>query len=55
MSIKTTRYISREEALVILNFELMGASDKMLGDLLDAVADSGEGKSVSIFDNFIVE
>lgn len=54
MSYKTTRHITRAEALEILLDEIPNASNKVLEDLMDALADSQQSNRVSMFDNFIV-
>jgi hypothetical protein len=54
MSAKTTQRISRERALEILLEEIPDLSNDDLGDVLDALADTGNSKRVSSFDNFIV-
>jgi hypothetical protein len=53
MSIKSTREVSRPEALIVL--ELPNLNNNTLASILDLIADSGEAKSViSYFDNFNV-
>jgi putative heme degradation protein len=55
MSVKTTRRITREAALHLIARELeQQPSNKVLEDILDAMADSEQSKVVSVFDNFIV-
>lgn len=55
MSIKTTRDLTRRRALELIRAELDGnPSNKVLEDILDAMADSEQSKVVSVFDNFIV-
>lgn len=54
MSIKTTQRVTREQALEILLSELPQLPNDALGDILDALADSGQSHRVSRFDNFIV-
>lgn len=56
MSIKTTRYLGREDAIILLVAELAyGLPNDVLAALLDTVADSDSGSTVTRFDNFIVE
>lgn len=54
MSIKTTQHISRQRAIEVLIGEICLASDTLLEELLDALADSGESKTFSIYDNFMI-
>jgi hypothetical protein len=54
MSIKTTRYVTREKALLILLQDLPTLPNDTLGNLLDVLADSRQSRVVSYFDNFIV-
>lgn len=54
MSIKTTQRITRSKALELLFSEIPLLPNDTLGHLLDAVADSEDGRRVSRFDNFIV-
>ena len=54
MSIKTTRRISRQQALEILLSEIPKLPNDTLGDLMDTLADSGRSQVCSRFDNFIV-
>ncbi len=54
MSIKTTQWISRATALEILLSEIEALPNDALGDLLDALADSGQSHRISKFENFIV-
>ncbi len=54
MSIKTTRRISRARALEILLKDIPELPNDSLGDLMDWLADCGQSRSVSKFDNFIV-
>jgi hypothetical protein len=54
MSIKSTQYITRQRALEILTKEISEMSNNTLGELIDTLADSGQSKSLSICDNFIV-
>jgi len=51
MSIKSTRSISRLQAMYLLNRELPNISNKLLEDVLDTIADSGHS-GLSIMDNF---
>jgi len=59
MGIKSTRYVTREEALRLLE-EAPYFPDRLLGNLLDVIADSmSEGEptycdGVSYFDNFLI-
>ena len=54
VSIKTTKYISRESAISMIFSSLPNLSNDLLGLLLDRIADSEESKCCSRFDNFIV-
>lgn len=54
MSIKTTQRISRQRAIEVLIGEIYLASDTLLEELLDALADSGESTTFSIYDNFMI-
>ena len=54
MGIKTTQRITRERALEILLSEIKELPNDALGEVLDALADSGQSKIISKFDNFIV-
>ena len=54
MSHKTTQYVTRQRALEILLSELPTLPNDTLGDLLDQLADSGQSRIVSKWDNFIV-
>ncbi len=54
MSIKTTRYVTREKALEILVSELGTLPNDTLGNLLDTLADSEQSHRISRFENFIV-
>lgn len=54
MSSKSTVRLTREKALHYLFLEIPHMSNDVLGDLLDAIADSGQGHYTSKFDNFIV-
>jgi hypothetical protein len=54
MGYKTTQRITRDRALSILMQELPQMPNDVLADLLDRVADSGQSKVVSKFDDFVV-
>ncbi len=54
MGIKSTRRITRQQALEILTDDLPKLSNDALGDLMDALADTKQSHHVSYFDNFIV-
>lgn len=54
MSIKTTQYITRNQAMRRLMCEIMNLSNELLEKLLDDIADSDEGVHISRFDNFKV-
>lgn len=54
MSIKTTLRITREQALSILLSELPIHGNEILEKCMDVIADSGQSRSCSVFDNFIV-
>lgn len=62
MSIKSTRYVSRTQAMAALLAVIPQLPDKVLGDMLDLVADTREYAdgylveplSISYFDNFMV-
>jgi hypothetical protein len=54
MSIKTTRTIKRQQAIDILLKEIPELPNDVLADFLDVLADSGQSKVTSKFDNFIV-
>lgn len=54
MGVKSTRRITRERALLILLADIPQLPNDTLADLLDRLADSGQSKIVSQFDNFIV-
>lgn len=61
MSAKTTRRISRQQAIHILLADVPTLSNDLLAELLDWLADSGQSKTISklgahllLFDNFIV-
>jgi len=54
MSVKSTKRISRERALAILLTDIPQLPNSVLEDLLDKLADSGQSRTISYFDNFIV-
>ena len=54
VSIKSTKEITRKEALQNIGGALYNLSDRVLGDILDLIADSEETDFCNRFDNFIV-
>lgn len=54
MSIKSTQYITRKQAVEILQSEIQELPNDTLATLLDKIADSQQSKRLSYFDNFIV-
>lgn len=54
MGVKSTRRITREQALDILLSEIPELPNDALATLLDALADTEQSKRISYFDNFIV-
>ncbi len=54
MSIKTTRRITRQQALEILLSKIPELPNDALGELMDRLADTRQSKRISVFDNFIV-
>ena len=54
MSVKSTQRINRFRAVEILQGEISTLSNDALGALMDALANTGQSKSCSRFDNFIV-
>jgi hypothetical protein len=54
MSVKTTQRVTRARALEVLLREIPQVGNDVLGDLMDVLAESGQSKVCSRFDNFIV-
>ena len=54
MGAKSTRRISRAQALVLLLTEIPALDNGVLETLLDAIADSRQGQQISELDNFMV-
>lgn len=54
MSIKTTKRITRQDALAILFSECLKLPNDTLSKFLDVLADSEQSQVCSRFDNFIV-
>ena len=54
MGVKSTSRIKRKVAIDILLEEIPNLPNDVLGDLMDTLADSGQSKYASSFDNFIV-
>jgi hypothetical protein len=54
MSYKSTQRVTREQALQIIRTEIDYLGNDLLGDLLDLIADSGQSRIMSKFDNFAV-
>lgn len=54
MGAQSTVRISRASALSTIEAEINQASNDLLGDILDLIANSGQAKVVSSLDNFSV-
>jgi len=54
MSIKSTRRITRKQAISVLLSEIPWLSNDALGELMDTLADTEQSKTCSRFDNFII-